>query len=505
MKIPLIDDLLNKLTMYRLTLYYLIFLLGLALVFPIFSLTNYSPIDVLIDVVTLIIVCYISNLLFAKIFHAVTNIESVFITALILLFIIPVKFPQNIAFFVLAGFLAMAIKYLPTIDKRHIFNPAAGAVAAIALLSAEHSATWWIGTPIFFPFVFIGGLLIVRKIRREEMVAIFLITSLLTISAFTLMRGGDLLIVLKQSFLSTALIFFAFIMFIEPLTSPSTKKHQYYYGVLVGILYASPQMRLFGFTLTPELALLFGNIYSFIVSPKYRLLLRLKEKIVVASNTLVFSFEKPDKFSFIPGQYMEWTFPHKHSDSRGNRRYFSISSSNKEDLQITVRIPEKPSSYKSSMLSMKTNDQIIASYLSGDFIMPKNINKPLVFIAGGIGIAPFRSIIQEIIDQNLKVNIVLLYSNRNYDEIAFKDVFHKANINGVKTVYTLTVKEKLPPGWNGEVGRFNPELIKKYIPDFKDRTYYISGPQLMVQTVESVLRNLHVSKRKIKTDYFPGY
>jgi glycine betaine catabolism B len=505
MKIPLIDDLLNKVTMYRLTLYYLIFLLVLALVFPIFNLTNYSSIDVLIDAIVLVIVCFGSNFLFAKIFHAVTNIESVFITALILLFIIPVNFPQNIIYFALAGFLAMAIKYLPTIDKRHIFNPAAGAVAAIALISAEHSATWWIGTPIFFPFVFFGGLFIIRKIRREEMVAIFLATSILIISVFTLIRGGDLIIILKQSILSTALIFFAFIMFTEPLTSPPTKKLQYYYGVLVGILYATPQMRLLGFTLTPELALLFGNIYSFIVSPKYRLLLRLKEKIVVASNTYVFSFEKPEKFSFIPGQYMEWTLPHKHSDSRGNRRYFSISSSNKEDLQIAVRFHKKPSSYKSSMLSMNTNDQIIASYLSGDFTLPKNISKPLVFIAGGIGIAPFRSIVQEIIDKNLKVDIVLFYSNRNFNEIAFADVFHKATINGIKTIYTLTDKENLPSTWSGEVGHFNPEIIKKYIPDFKDRTYYISGPQQMVQSVESLLKKLSVSRRKIKTDYFPGY
>ena len=159
MKIPIIDDLLNRITMYRITLYYLIFLVVVAVVLGLMGLIKFDPVDILISGGVVLSFCYISNKIFAWIFKAATNVESVFITSLILLLIIPVKFPHSITFFALAAVVSMGIKYFPTIDKRHIFNPAAGAVTAITLISAEHAATWWVGTPAMLPFVLIGGLL----------------------------------------------------------------------------------------------------------------------------------------------------------------------------------------------------------------------------------------------------------------------------------------------------------------------------------------------------------
>lgn len=508
MKIPYIDDLLNRTTMYRLTLYYLIFLVGAAIVLGFFNLISYSPIDILIEAVIVITFCYIGNYVLAKIFKATTNIESVFITALILLLIIPVKTPQNVVFFVMASAIAMGIKYFPTIEKRHIFNPAAGAVAAISLVSFDHAAIWWIGTPAMLPFVLIGGLMVVRKVRRETMVFTFLAIYLFIVAAFSILHNGSMnnvLLTWQRSMFSSALIFFSFIMLTEPLTSPPTKKLQRYYAVLVAILYTTPQIRLLGIIFTPELALCIGNIFSYIVSPKYRLVLKLKEKIIAAHNTVVFNFGKPEKFSFIPGQYLEWSLPHKHTDSRGNRRYFSISSSPNEDLQVAVRFHEPSSSYKKTMIGMAPGDEIIAASLSGEFVLPKNLNVPMIFMAGGIGVAPFRSIIQYIMDNNLKVDVALLYSNRSVNEIAFADLFQKAIPNGVRTLYTLTDPAQVSPDWNGAVGHFTPEMINKYVPDFLNRLFYVSGPAPMVQSTEKMLSTLGISKKKIITDYFPGY
>lgn len=508
MKIPYIDDLLNKITMYRLSLYYLIFLVGAAVVLGFFNLISYSPIDILIEAGVVITFCYIGNFILAKMFKATTNIESVFITALILLLIIPVKFPQNVAFFIMASGFAMGIKYFPTIDKRHIFNPAAGAVAAISLVSFDHAAIWWIGTPAMLPFVLIGGLLVVRRVKREAMVFVFLTVYLLIIGFFSVLHSGSMnnvMLAWQRSIFSSALIFFSFMMLTEPLTSPPTKKLQRYYSGIVAVLYATPQMRLFSFVLTPELALAVGNVFSYIVSPKYRLVLKLKEKIIAAHNTVVFNFGRPDKFSFIPGQYLEWTLSHKQTDSRGNRRYFSISSSPGEELQIAVRFHDKPSSYKKALIGMQLGEEIIAASLSGDFVLPKNLNAPMVFMAGGIGVAPFRSIIKFVMDNNLKVDIILLYSNRSIDEIAFADLFQKAVPSGIRTLYILTDSAKVPPNWIGAVGHFTPEMIKKYIPDFSKRLFYASGPAPMVQATEKTLSALGVSKNKIITDYFPGY
>ncbi len=507
MKIPIVDDRLNKITMYRLTLYCLLIIAGFAVLFAFLGFLTYSPWDILIDLTGIIAITYAANYVFAKIFKATTNFESVFITALILLLIIPPAFPRNFLFLLAAGVGAMAIKYLPTIDKRHIFNPAAASVAAIALISADHSATWWVGTPVLFPVVLICGIVIVRKIRREGMVSVFLLSYLVIISVFSFLHSANLDSVIhgiKISFLSTPLIFFSTVMLVEPLTSPYRKSLQYWYGLLVAFFYATPQMRLLGFALTPELALSVGNIFSYVVNPKYRLVLTLKEKINVAQNTMLFNFGGVSNFSFIPGQYLEWTLPQHHMDSRGNRRYFSIASSPSEELKIAVRLYDKPSSFKRTLASMNPGDKIVASSLAGDFVMHAN-TEPVVFMAGGIGIAPFRSIVQDIIDKKIQANIIIFYSNKTVSEIAFADLFQKAEANGVKIIYSLTDEKSLPANWTGEVGHFNAEMIRKYVPDYSSRRFYISGPQPMVQSIEKVLKNVPIRKDNIITDYFPGY
>lgn len=503
-----IDLLLNKITMYRLTLYYLIFLVGVAVVFSFLGLLSYNPFDILLDTLVAISVSAAANFAFAKIFKAVTNIESVFITALILVLIIPTKLPENLIFFIVASIFAMAGKYLLTVEKRHVFNPAAVSVLGISLISS-HNATWWIGTPIMLPFVVLGGLLLTRKIRRETLVFNFLLAYFLIIAVGTLLHGSSVISIISTwqlSILHSALFFFTFVMLTEPMSSPATKKLQTYYSWVVALLYATPQLRLISIGFTPEMALSLGNVFSFFISPNYRLELPLKWKKQLSPDTFAFAFEKLPNFKFIAGQYMEWTLPHKNTDSRGNRRYFSLASSPTEnDIIMTVKFYTPSSSYKQTLLSLAEGQKIIASQVAGDFTLPKNFKKPLVFIAGGVGIAPFRSMIQEIIDKQLQSDIVLFYSNRTADEILFSDTFQKAEGFGVKTIYTLTDINNIPEGWQWEKGYITQDLIKQKVPDYAERTYYISGPQLMVQNFEKLLVGMGIAKRNIITDFFPGY
>ncbi len=504
----LIDSLLNKVTMYRLTLYYLIVLILISILFGFFHFLPFSPLDIIISSLILVVVCFASNFLLAKLFNAITNVESVFITALILALIIPLSFPTNLKFLIEASVFAMGVKYLLTVEKRHLFNPAAAAVVIIALLT-NNSATWWVGTPIMLPFVFIGGLLLVRKIRREKLVFSFLIVYLLVLTIGSLLHSASLISVLttwKLSVLDSALFFFTFVMLTEPMTSPTTNKLQGYYGYLVAILYATPQLRLISFGFTPEMALIIGNVFSYFISSNYRLDLSLKWKKQLSPDTYAFAFDRTPDFKFIPGQYMEWTLPHKNTDSRGNRRYFSIASSPTEsDIFMTVKFYDPSSTYKKELLGIMQGNKIIASQLAGDFTLPKDLKKPLVFVAGGVGIAPFRSMIKYITDKNLSVNIVLFYSNRTANEILFIDTLNTAVANGVKTIFTLTDKDNIPQSWSGKVGYITQEMIAEEMPDYKNRTYYISGPQLMVQNFEKTLKSLHISRRQIITDFFPGY
>ena len=127
-----IDNILNRITMYRLVLYYLIVLFGVAFLFGFFGILPYSPATLVFSTTVITAACWITNWLCAKVFDALTNVESVYITSLILALIITPVIPTNYAgvgFLVFASVWAMASKYLLAIGKRHIFNPAAFGVA----------------------------------------------------------------------------------------------------------------------------------------------------------------------------------------------------------------------------------------------------------------------------------------------------------------------------------------------------------------------------------------
>ncbi len=501
-----IDDFLDKITMYRLVLYFLIALVFSAVIFSFFGIISFSPLSIIFSTAVLILVCSITNKVFAKIFNAPTNVESVYISALILALIItPTESFQGVVFLGWAAVLAMAAKYILAINKKHIFNPAAIAVFLTAV-GINQSASWWIGSLAMIPVTLLGGFLVVKKIQRTDLVFSFLATTLFVIITFAIFNGSNLLAILDQTLLRSALLFFAFVMLTEPLTTPPAKGMQICYGIFVGLLYSSP-FHIGSLYFTPELALLTGNIFSYIVSPKQKLILFLKEKIQIAPDIFDFVFTPKEKVQFMPGQYMEWTLEHANPDSRGNRRYFTIASSPTEnELRLGIKFYEKGSSFKNALINVGSGVPIVSSQLAGDFTLPKDTKRKLVFIAGGIGVTPFRSIIKYLIDAREKRDVVLLYSDKQASEIVYKDVFDQAQIElGIKTIYALTNENLLPQGWLGKVGRIDEEMISEEISDFKERTFYLSGPHSMVNAFEKTLLDMGIFKSKIKTDFFPGY
>ena len=237
-----------------------------------------------------------------------------------------------------------------------------------------------------------------------------------------------------------------------------------------------------------------------------KLILELKKKIQLTADVYEFLFKPNHKLKFKPGQYMEWTLGQDTRDSRGMRRYFTISSSPAEEyVGMGVKFYPHSSSFKQSMLSLNTGDKIIASQLAGDFVLPEDKDKKLVFIAGGIGVTPFRSMIKHLLDIKEKRDIVLLYSNKTPTDIIYKDIFDRAEQElGVKTIYTVTDKP-CPKDWTGANCFIDEVLIKKIVPDYKERTFYLSGPQAMVAACDEILRKMGVKKSRIKNDFFPGF
>ena len=504
-----IDSFLNKITMYRSVLYFLILLLLIAMGFSFIGWLPYSPIAILFSALFITTLCVILNVIFAWGFSAPANVESVYITALILALIIdPITSTGDITFFTLAiwaSVWAMASKYIFAIGKKHIFNPAAIAVA-ITALTINQSASWWVGTLVMAPFVLIGGLMIVRKIIRKDLVySFFLVATAVTIYAGYSSFTGAFSDVWRL-YSSTPIMFFAFVMLTEPLTTPPTRPLRVIYGAIVGFFFL-PSIHIDSVYLTPELALVLGNIFSYLASPKEKLILTLKQKKFVAAGTYDFIFTPDKSMKFRPGQYLEWTIPEDGSDSRGNRRYFTIASSPTEStLNMGVKFYPKPSSFKKGLINMKVGDKMAASQLAGDFTLPKNPKKKLVFIAGGIGVTPFRSMIKYLVDRREKRDIVVFYSNKTAEDVAYKEVFDSAvEFLGIKVVYVLSDVAPGDYGLNVKVGRLDANMIAKEIPDFKDRDFYISGPHGMVSAFEETLENLGVSRRKITTDFFPGF
>ncbi len=501
-----IDDFLNKITMYRLVLYYLIVLLGVAIIFSFFGFLSYNPIALIFTASVLVLVSWISNSVFAGIFKAQINIESAYITALILALIITPVMPSNlmdVSFLIWVAAWSMAAKYIFAISKKHIFNPVALAVALTAFTIGQ-SATWWIGGSIpMLAFVVLGGLLITRKIQRFDLVLSFFIVALVTIIAFSIQNPIS---ALTKTVLHAPIFFLAFVMLTEPLTTPPTKSLRMIYGALVGFLFA-PAVHLGSIYSTPELALLVGNIFSYLVSPKGKYILKLKSKEEVGAGTYDFIFRLDKKVKFRPGQYMEWTLSHAHADSRGNRRYFTIASSPTEnDLRLGVKFYENPSSFKKKLLVMDQKDDIVAAQLAGDFILPKDEKRKIAFIAGGIGITPFRSMIKYLLDNNEKRSVVLFYSNRTISDIAYGEIFNQAKDQlNIKTIYTLTDKNSVPPSWSGQRGFISEQMILDEIPDYGERLFYISGPRSLVMAAQEVLLNLGLTRNQIKTDFFPGF
>ncbi len=504
----LLDAFLNRTTMYRLALYETAGLLAAAVVLSTAGVLPFSPVALAATTILLLLSCWFANAAFARAFGAPSNPESTVVTALILALIlpplaIPVR-PASIGLALCAGSLAMAAKYLLAIDRKHLFNPAAAAVAVTAA-ALNFSADWWIGTAAMLPFVLAGGFLLVRKIRRWTLVLSFAAAAVLTLALADLLAGADPAAGVGRMLVVSPLFFFASVMLTEPLTTPPTAAWQAAYGALVGILFA-PTTHLGPLYFTPELALLAGNVFSYAVSPKRKLRLRLRDIRRVADGTYDFVFTRPKGFAFRPGQYLEWTLAHARPDQRGSRRFFTISSAPTEDeLRMGVKFYPGASTYKKKLAAMEAGDVIVASQLSGDFTLPRNPRRKLAFVAGGIGITPFRSMAKTMADRRERRDATLLYACRTEGDIAYRGVFDEAKRVGLKTVYTLTDPAGVPADWNGRTGRVDAAMIRREVPDFRERVFYVSGTARMVADVARALRSIGVPRARIRTDYFPGF
>jgi len=499
-----IDRVLDRVTMYRLVLYYLLALLGGAFLLGMFRLTPVDPTALAFSAVLVTGACWVTNIVFARVFGAVPNLESVYITALILVLIIDPAPATNLAgvgVMLFASVWAMASKYILQARWRHVFNPAAIGVALPGLLLSE-PASWWISTvgPLL-PVVLVGGILLVRKLRRFDLVLAFAAANLLAL--FATSDPADYATQLRLTLLESPFFFFAFVMLTEPLTAPQQRGWRLAYGALVGVL-ASPNTHILGYYFAPEVALLVGNLLTFLVSPAGRVLLTLERIEQAAGGAYDFIFSPDRRLAFAAGQYLEWTLPIRRQDDRGNRRYFTIASAPAvEELRLGVKFSPAGSAFKRELAELRPGQTIVASQLAGNFVLPADPNRKLCFIAGGIGVTPFRSMLEELLARDERRPIVVLYGAGAVEDIAYRELLEQARDRlGIETHYAVLDPVGAPDDMH--VGVIDEAMIRRAVPDFDERTFYISGPQRMVAAERRLLRRIRVPFWRIKTDFFPG-
>lgn len=223
--------------------------------------------------------------------------------------------------------------------------------------------------------------------------------------------------------------------------------------------------------------------------------LKLIQKKPETSDVTSFILQPETPIEWKAGQFLQYTLPHENSDDRGEKRFFTISAAPFEGhVSITTRFaPEKGSSFKNALKNLTEGTQIEANGPNGSFTVD-DPNQNLVFMAGGIGITPFRSILLELDHNQQPINVTLLYANRN-EEIAFK-----AEFDGL-----IQKHPNLKIDYIIEPQRIDIATIQNAVPDLLSCFFYLSGPKPFVDAMKTNLEQLKVSVEQIKTDYFPGY
>ena len=270
-------------------------------------------------------------------------------------------------------------------------------------------------------------------------------------------------------------------------------------------------------------------------SSEYELSLLEKQKFE-ATDVMSFRFSKKQKLQqqeresddkqssfldYTAGQYAFFDIGGVHNDSRGPIRHFTISSSPTEDfVMITTRIRDTP--YKKRLSLLEEDTIVKVRGPQGKFVLHEDYSKPAVFLSGGIGVTPFRSMIKYATDKQLPIKIVMFDSNRNQENTLFKKEFDEfVNINrNLKIVYTITEEEQgsqditlsssspTRQQWTGERGRIDKDMLTKHLTDdeIQNSIFYTCGPPGMIKAMQDIIQNdLKIPKDRIKVEEFTGY
>ena len=488
-------------TTYRLVLLCLGSLAVAAVGLSAVGLLSYPLLAMLATLSAALLGSYLSNRVMSSLFGVTPHSESSLITGLLIFFIFPPSLHAlPLLGVALAGMLASGSKYILAVRGRHLFNPAAAGAFLLGLTGFYFSG-WWVGTPAMLPFTLLAAAAVLYRVRRVRMGLLFVALAGSVMVVRSLAAGIDLPTALVWPLTSSPMIFFAGLMLSEPLTQPPLRWQQYAYAGVIGFFFSTP-LHLGAVYLAPESALLIGNALAFLAGQRRGIELTLERRAHLTPTIVEFAFRPSRRLRFRPGQWVELTLPHRHADNRGLRRVFSIASAPGSELvKIGTRVPDEPSTFKHVLGELTEGSVVTATSVAGDFLLPRDLQVPLLLVAGGIGITPFASQIEHL-DPDQHRDVVLVYVVRDATDISYREVLEASGVP-VVLVSEVTMTD-LPAHWTAvHARRLTGPLLEESVPDIATRTVYISGAPAMVAATATAARKLDA--RAVRTDFFNGY
>jgi ferredoxin-NADP reductase len=234
---------------------------------------------------------------------------------------------------------------------------------------------------------------------------------------------------------------------------------------------------------------------------------KLKDRKEIAEGTMAFRFEKPSGWTFKAGQYLDMTLLEpSETDSEGNVLSFSIASApHEETLMVATRM--RDTAFKCVLRAMPFGTAVKIEGPSGDLILQKDSTRAAVFLAGGIGITPFRSIVHWAAKDKLMHRIVLFYCNRRPEDAPFLADLQSLERDNpkYKLIASMTEMGKSHQPWTGETGLINQEMLGRHLKNAASPIYYIAGPPAMVKGLQEMLRKAGIKDDDIRAEEFAGY
>jgi ferredoxin-NADP reductase len=228
----------------------------------------------------------------------------------------------------------------------------------------------------------------------------------------------------------------------------------------------------------------------------------------VAEGTTAFALERPAGFHFTAGQHLTLTLPQPpHDDAKGNARTFSIASAPQETEHLLIATRMTGSALKRSLAEVPLGTPLSLVGPAGSFTLYPDASAPVVFVAGGIGITPFRSMVLDAANRGLSRQITLVYSNRTPEATAFHEEFERlaATHRHFRYLPTMTNAEDTRRTWNGERRSVSAALLRDCIGDIARSTFYVAGPPGLVAVATQAVLEAGAHASRVHAEEFAGY